>query len=94
MNEKKGENMTETYLVYEVGFEGIDDVHGPFSDSKEAVKFAKKLKADYTEKAVGDDEWWFSERAKRVCLRRGTDNKGFECVCGEFELGSGELVLY
>ena len=94
MDEEKGENTTETYLVYEVGFEGINSVHGPFFDSRVAVKFAKKLKADYTKKAVGDDEWLFSEKAKRVCLRRGTDNKGFECVCGEFELGSGELVLY
>jgi len=86
--------MSEVYLVYEVGFEGIDDIHGPFSNSKEAVEFAKKLKTDYMKRAVGDDEWWYSEKARRVCLRRGTDDKKFECVCGEFELGEGGLVLY
>jgi len=86
--------MKESYLVYEVGFEGIDNIHGPFSDSKEAIEFVKKLKANYMKRAVGDDVWWFTEKAKRVCLRRGNNEKKFDCVCGEFELGEGGLILY
>lgn len=86
--------MNEIYLVYEVGFEGIDEIRGPFFEAEEATKFVEGLRAEYIKKAVGDDKWWYSEKAKRVCLRRGNEEKRFECVCDEFDLGVGELVLY
>ena len=86
--------MTEVYMIYEVGFEGIYDTHGPYFNSDVAIEVLETMRAEYLEKAVGDDKWLYTERAKRLCLRRGSNGGGLVCVCREFGLGSDELILY
>lgn len=90
--------MTDIYLVIEVGFEGINTIYRGFLEPEKAVAYYKTL-VEEKEKEAGNAEderekRWISGSIKRLCIRRGSETQNFECVCGELDIGPGELVLY
>lgn len=96
--------MTETYLIIEVGHEGIDDILRGFSDPKQALQFYEEEKKRILESK--EDEYslmdglssgkdYRTDRVDRLCIQKVTDTESAKCVCRELGLPEKkEMILY
>ena len=101
--------MTETYLIIEVGYEGIDDILRGFSDPKQALQFYEEekkriLESKDEEYSLMDEEdneiihpgrgnQWRKQRADRLCIQKVTDTESAKCVCRELGLPPKEEMI-
>jgi len=99
----------DTYLIIEVGYEGINGILRGFNDPKQALQFYEEEKTRILESK--DEEYSLMDeedneiihpgrggnrrkrRADRLCIQKVTDIEPAKCVCRELGLHSKEEMI-